>query len=242
MGLVHPLLIALPLGLISLWFRLQIDESPTFEQTQAMEAATEDDENAPKGALAVMKAHWRPILIAMALVGATNTAGYSLTSYMPSYLETSHHYSTVQAALATIPALVALSIGVPFIGMLSDRISRKPVYAVAIVYPVPCRRSPRWRRRTNWSPPRRRTPTWCWRSCPLRSTSSWSPPVAVPAAAPPSRRPAPERPPHSTRRTPCDAPCDEPADRPAGSSHVRGQCPDARSGLRPASGRRGSRD
>jgi len=126
-----PFLVALPLGMVALWFRLKIDESPTFEQTQAMEAVTQEE--TPKGVLATIRAHWRPILIAMALVGATNTAGYSLTSYMPSYLETTHGYSTLQASLATIPALVALSVGVPFVGKLSDRIGRKPVYGIATV-------------------------------------------------------------------------------------------------------------
>ncbi|MEL4359230.1 MULTISPECIES: MFS transporter [unclassified Luteococcus] len=129
-----PFLIALPLGLISLWFRLQIEESPAFEQNQAMEAAAESTpDNAPLGVLGIIRHHWRPILIAMALVGATNTAGYSLTSYMPSYLETNHGYTATQAALATIPALLALSAGVPFVGKLSDRIGRKPVYAIAII-------------------------------------------------------------------------------------------------------------
>lgn len=133
-----PFLLAIPFGLLALWFRLKIEESPTFESTQAAnEAAAKhkeiDESQMQLGLGGIIKHHWRPMLIAMALVGATNTAGYSLTSYMPGYLETSHNYSTVGAAVATIPALIALSVAVPFVGKLSDKIGRKPVYAIAIV-------------------------------------------------------------------------------------------------------------
>ncbi|GAB49787.1 MFS transporter [Mobilicoccus pelagius] len=141
-----PFLLALPLGAIAMFFRLRIEESPAFEKTKALSdataAASSDaptgtsttaDAAQPLGLGGLLRHHWRPILIAVALVGATNTAGYSLTSYMPSYLEANHGYTGLQASLATIPALVALSIAVPFVGKLSDRIGRKPVYAVAIV-------------------------------------------------------------------------------------------------------------
>lgn len=129
-----PFLLALPLGAVALSFRLKIEESPTFEQTHDVDTSELDVPDSEKrlGALGIVRHHWRPILIAIALVGATNTAGYSLTSYMPAYLEETHGYTAVQASLATIPALVALSIAVPFVGRLSDRIGRKPVYAIAI--------------------------------------------------------------------------------------------------------------
>ncbi|WP_052466057.1 MFS transporter [Mobilicoccus massiliensis] len=131
-----PFLLALPLGVIALYFRLRIEESPAFEQTKAVVDAAGDDIAEGRQTLGLgglLRHHWRPILIAIALVGATNTAGYSLTSYMPSYLEGNHGYTALQASVATIPALVALSIAVPFVGRLSDRIGRKPVYAIAIV-------------------------------------------------------------------------------------------------------------
>ena len=133
-----PFLLAIPFGLLALYFRMKIDESPTFEATQATnELANEvdgvDESQQQLGLGGIIKHHWRPLLIAMALVGATNTAGYSLTSYMPGYLENNHGYSTMAAAVATIPALLALSIAVPFVGRLSDKIGRKPVYAIAII-------------------------------------------------------------------------------------------------------------
>ena len=133
-----PFLLALPFGLLAMYFRMKIDESPTFENTQAANEAAEsndaiDESQTQLGPVGIIKHHWRPLLIAMALVGATNTAGYSLTSYMPGYLESNHGYTTLGAAAATIPALVALSLAVPFVGRLSDKIGRKPVYWIAII-------------------------------------------------------------------------------------------------------------
>ncbi|WP_082176673.1 MFS transporter [Arsenicicoccus sp. oral taxon 190] len=130
-----PFLLALPLGAVAMYFRLKIEEPPTFVQAQEVdtEALDVDESQTRLGVRGILRHHWRAILIAIALVGATNTAGYSLTSYMPSYLETTHGYTAVQSSLATIPALVALSAAVPFVGRLSDRIGRKPVYAIAVI-------------------------------------------------------------------------------------------------------------
>lgn len=136
-----PFLLALPFGALALYFRLKIEESPTFESTQAAnEAAADenvessiDESQTQLGPVGIVKHHWRPLLIAMALVGATNTAGYSLTSYMPTYLEQNHGYTALSAALVTIPALLVLSFSVPFVGRLSDRIGRKPVLWIAVV-------------------------------------------------------------------------------------------------------------
>lgn len=133
-----PFLLAIPFGAIALMFRLKVEESPTFENTHAVtEAAADNDaiheSQTALGPVGIFKHHWRAVLIAMALVGAINTAGYSLTSYMPSYLETSHGFSTLSAAIVTIPALVALSIAIPFIGRWSDKVGRKPVLWIAAI-------------------------------------------------------------------------------------------------------------
>ena len=48
--------------------------------------------------------------LAMILVAAANTAGYALTSYMPTYLTESKGYDEVHGTLLTIPVLVIMSL------------------------------------------------------------------------------------------------------------------------------------
>ena len=129
-----PFLLAIPLGIVAIYFRLRIPETPSFEQTHAVEAAQEtgsDDPMARQGLAGIVRHHWRALLIGIALVAATNTAGYALTSYMPTYLETEVGISNLGAAVATVPVLLVMSAALPLIGRLSDRIGRKPVYAIA---------------------------------------------------------------------------------------------------------------
>ncbi|HSN35631.1 MAG TPA: MFS transporter, partial [Arthrobacter sp.] len=67
------------------------------------------------------------LIVAMILVAAANTAGYALTSYMPTYLTESKGYDPVHGTLLTIPVLVIMSLCIPLTGKLSDKIGRRPV-------------------------------------------------------------------------------------------------------------------
>ncbi|MFF7684017.1 MFS transporter [Microbacterium sp. NPDC007973] len=125
-----PFLLAVPLGIVAIYFRLRIPETPAFEQAGAVEADA-DDPMARQGLVGIVRHHWKALLIGIALVAATNTAGYALTSYMPTYLEKEVGVSNLSAAIATVPVLLIMSATLPLIGRLSDRIGRKPVYAIA---------------------------------------------------------------------------------------------------------------
>jgi MHS family proline/betaine transporter-like MFS transporter len=127
-----PFLLAGPLGLIAVYFRSKIEESPQFQATldaqeNLAKDATAGDPAASKGPVAIVKAYWRSIIVAMILVAAANTAGYALTSYMPTYLTESKGYDEVHGTLLTIPVLVIMSLCIPLTGKLSDRIGRRPV-------------------------------------------------------------------------------------------------------------------
>ncbi|MCR2812635.1 MFS transporter [Microbacterium sp. zg.Y1090] len=127
-----PFLLAIPLGAVAIWFRLRIPETPAYETATEHEAAVRgDDPLARHGVLGILRHHWRPVLIGIAIVAATNTAGYALTSYMPTYLEQEVGVSNLMAAVATVPVLIVMSACLPLIGLLSDRIGRRPVYLIA---------------------------------------------------------------------------------------------------------------
>ncbi|WAC66804.1 MFS transporter [Agrococcus sp. SL85] len=131
-----PFLVAIPLGAVAIWFRLRIPETPAYEQTHQLSAAEERDADDPlgrHGIAGMVRHHWRAMLITVALVAATNTIGYALTSYMPAYLETTVGLSGLTAAIATVPVLLVMSAALPLVGRLSDRVGRKPVYAAAVV-------------------------------------------------------------------------------------------------------------
>ncbi|MDJ0316743.1 MFS transporter [Arthrobacter sp. H35-MC1] len=127
-----PFLIAGPLGLIAIYFRLKIEESPQFQATldaneEKSKSAAAGDENTSNGPVQLVKVYWRQVLLAMILVAAANTAGYALTSYMPTYLTESKGYDPVHGTILTIPILVAMALCIPLAGRLSDRIGRRPV-------------------------------------------------------------------------------------------------------------------
>ncbi len=130
-----PFLVAGPLGLIAVYFRSKIEESPQFQATlDAQEALARNagstdgaGTGGSKGPVGIVKAYWRSIIVAMVLVAAANTAGYALTSYMPTYLTESKGYDPVHGTLLTIPVLVIMSLCIPLTGKLSDRIGRRPV-------------------------------------------------------------------------------------------------------------------
>ncbi|TDT34245.1 MFS transporter [Naumannella halotolerans] len=129
-----PFLIAIPLGVVAIWFRLKIPETPSFESAENTGHIKLDNHDplARHGIGGIIRHHWRVILIGIALVSATNTAGYALTSYMPAYLEGEIGMHSITAAAATVPVLLVMSACLPLIGALSDRIGRRTVYAIAV--------------------------------------------------------------------------------------------------------------
>lgn len=141
-----PFLLAGPLGVIAVYFRSKIEESPQFQATlDAQEALAADaaagDAAVAKGPIGIVKAYWRQIVIAMILAAAANTVGYMLTSYMPTYLTESKGYDPVHGTLLTIPVLVIMAVCIPLTGKLSDRIGRRPVLWIGaistVVFAVP---------------------------------------------------------------------------------------------------------
>ena len=127
-----PFLLAIPLGAVAIWFRMRIPETPAYETASEHETSVAaDDPLARHGLVGILRHHWRPVLICVAIAAATNTAGYALTSYMPTYLENEVGVSNLTAAVATVPVLLVMSACLPLIGLLSDRIGRRPVYLIA---------------------------------------------------------------------------------------------------------------
>lgn len=146
-----PFLISLPLGVIALYFRTHIEDTPAFIDAQAqadgpegpdgstpavtrvgdVEDAIIATENGPLGLVALVKSFWREILVVMVLVAAANTVAYGLTSYMPTYLSTTLGYDAVHGNLLTLPVLVVLALLVPLSGWLGDHIGRRKVAIIA---------------------------------------------------------------------------------------------------------------
>ena len=120
-------------SVVTIWFRMKIPETPGFEAAQHEGLVTKDNDDpyARHGLIGVIRHFWKEILIGIAIVAGSQTIGYALTSFMPTYLEETVKVSNIPAAVVTIPALVLMSASLPPIGRLSDRLGRKFVFGLA---------------------------------------------------------------------------------------------------------------
>ena len=128
-----PFLIAGPLGLVAVYLRMRVEESPHFAALAAERGAGAD---APLrvNPIRVFAANWRPMLVVVLLVAAANSAGYAFTSYMPTYLSTVLEHDAVQGNLFSLPLMLLMACMMPLVGLLSDRVGRKPVLVAAALW------------------------------------------------------------------------------------------------------------
>ncbi|MDI3389673.1 glycine betaine/L-proline transporter ProP [Streptomyces sp. B-S-A8] len=120
-----PFLIAGPMGLIGLYLRMRLEETPAFaaELDKAEEAR-------PKVRLREMVVgQWRALLLCVGLVLVFNVTDYMLLSYMPSYLTSELKYDSAHGLLVVLGVMALMMLVQPFAGRLTDRVGRRPVIA-----------------------------------------------------------------------------------------------------------------
>jgi MHS family proline/betaine transporter-like MFS transporter len=126
-----PFLIAAPLGLVGMYLRSRIEDTPVFREMEAAEATMEMA--ARPGLRALLTGYWRPLLTMSGLVIALNVVNYTLLSYMPTYLERRLGLGTQEALLVPIIGMLFMMVVLPFAGALSDRIGRKPMWRISLI-------------------------------------------------------------------------------------------------------------
>ncbi|MFI5605706.1 MFS transporter [Amycolatopsis sp. NPDC051903] len=123
-----PFFVALPLGLIGLYLRSRLEDTPEFKR---LEAAGEKPEKAPLKE--TFTRNWRMILNLIGIVLLLNIADYMLLTTMPTYFTDTLHINDNTSTLIIIGVeLVQMAIILP-LGGLSDRIGRKPLLLTAAI-------------------------------------------------------------------------------------------------------------
>ena len=118
-----PLLLSAPLGLVAVFMRMRLKESPAY-QGESQEAASDDD---PRQYRRTIAEQWKPMLICAALVYTSNAADYMLTGYLPTYLKVLVHIGPTTGLAMITATLTILAILLVFVAALSDRIGVKPI-------------------------------------------------------------------------------------------------------------------
>lgn len=125
-----PFLIAAPLGLVGIYLRSRLDETPIYQEL-------EDEGRTEKGIAEEFKdllVRYRgPILRLGGLVVALNVVNYTLLTYMPTYLGATIGLSETMSLLAPIIGMLAMMVFLPIAGQLSDRVGRKPLWWFSLV-------------------------------------------------------------------------------------------------------------
>ncbi|WP_317179064.1 MFS transporter [Lelliottia amnigena] len=116
-----PFLIAGPLGLVGLYLRKHLEDTPEF-----LEMVKSGKTEASPLRTAVTTA-WGALLFCVGFVVIKAVGHWTLQTFMPSYLSTELHYSKLDSYAITTVGLFAIAVMVPFMGYLSDKFGRKPL-------------------------------------------------------------------------------------------------------------------
>lgn len=125
-----PFLIAAPMGIIGVYLRSRMEDTPVFRE---LEDADEAEQSATGDLRDLVTRYWRPLVTMAGLVVALNVANYTLLSYMPTYLEKQIGLTTDGSLALIIVGELCMMAIIPFAGKLSDHIGRKPMWAISMI-------------------------------------------------------------------------------------------------------------
>ena len=127
-----PFFIAGPLGLIGLFLRTRLEETPAFAEHAEKQKAEGSSESVPLKEL--FTEHWKPMLLCIGLVLLMNVSTYLLTTVMPTYMQqhvidpsTGEYVRALTADGMMTFIMCAMLIFLPLLGLLADKVGRKPL-------------------------------------------------------------------------------------------------------------------
>ncbi|MFH8988864.1 glycine betaine/L-proline transporter ProP [Streptomyces sp. NPDC017940] len=142
-----PFFIAGPLGIIGLYMRLKLEETPAFKQEVASAAAgrgdgegqdeergdggdpVEEARQSGKGRLKeIFTRHWQAVLICMGLVLLYNVTNYMVTSYLPTFMTVTLGESDTTAQVLVLGTMLLVALAITTVGRSSDRWGRRPMF------------------------------------------------------------------------------------------------------------------
>lgn len=132
-----PFLIAAPLGLVGLYLRWRMEETPAFRQAMA---EGKQHSHSPLGD--TLRHHGRTIRNLGAFISLTALSFYMFTTYLTTYMQVVGGAARPTALLASLIALFFAALLCPFVGRYSDRVGRRRtiltagVALIVAVYPA----------------------------------------------------------------------------------------------------------
>jgi MHS family proline/betaine transporter-like MFS transporter len=128
-----PFLVTLPLGIVALWLRTRLEDSPVFAEAKEDGGTVEEGAGGAVTSLKATLTYWQRILILMGFVLLLNIAYYTVLTFLPSYLSDTLGHSTTQSNFTLVAIMIIMMLIINPIGALSDRVGRKPLLLVACV-------------------------------------------------------------------------------------------------------------
>ncbi|MBZ4318551.1 MFS transporter [Streptomyces huiliensis] len=122
-----PFLVAGPLGLVGLYLRLRLEETPAFRKLAEDSASRTRQEAEAPGPREIFRTQWRRLTLCVVLAGAYGITDYMLLSYLPTYLTDRLGYDEAHGIVILIVTMLLLMCVITLVGRLSDRAGRKPL-------------------------------------------------------------------------------------------------------------------
>jgi MHS family proline/betaine transporter-like MFS transporter len=122
-----PFLVAAPLGLVAVYIRRRLDESPLFQQILDGPPTV----HAPLNQ--TMRQQWRPMLRLGGYISLTALSFYIFSTYMTTFLRAVIHLPSDQVLLTNVIALTFAAVMAPIIGRICDRVGRRATMIASVV-------------------------------------------------------------------------------------------------------------
>ena len=116
-----PFFLGIVIGVIGLYLRRGLDESPTFKRLK------ESGQLSKRPIREALQNHWREISIVIGATCVGSVNFYMIFVYLTTFLSAETHVLLSSALDINTISMVVLMVLVPLMGLLSDRIGRRPV-------------------------------------------------------------------------------------------------------------------